>query len=81
VALVLALVVLMAWKLGKWCWAHRSDTALAAWIVAFKGSKVGCRGRAWIRWGGRKLDREMQSVVMLWMVDRLGRVGGPVSWV
>ena len=79
-ALVVALVVLMSWKFIKWCWAHRSDTALAHWILAFKRSSIGRRGRAWLRVVSRKLDSEMQSVVMIWMVDRLGRVGGPVSW-
>ena len=79
-ALVVALVVVMSWKFIKWGWAHRSETALAHWITAFKGSSIGRRGRAWLRVVSRKLDSEMQSVVMLWIADRLGRVGGPVSW-
>lgn len=81
VALVLALVGLLSWKLIQWGWAHRSDVALAHWIVALRGSKIGHRTRVWIRWVRRKLNLEMQSVVMCWIVDRLGRVGGPVSWI
>ena len=81
VALVVALVVLMSWRLIKWGWAHRSDTALAHWIVALKRSTFGHRVRVWFRWSRRTLSREWQSVVMFWMVDRLGRVGGVASRV
>lgn len=80
-ALVIALVLLMSWKLVKWCWAHRGDTALAQWIVAFSKTKVWRRYRAWIRLVGRKFDSEFQSLVTMLIVDKLGRVGGPVSWV
>lgn len=48
-ALTVVLSLLTTWKVGRWCWNHRSSTALAHWIAAFNASRSGHRSRAWLR--------------------------------
>lgn len=74
--LAVVLVCIACFRVGRWCWNHRGDTAVAHWLKApmFRSQ------RAMFRLMSRRLSDGLESVVMVWMCDRMARFGGPVSW-
>ena len=69
VMLAIVFAVMVCIKIGKWCWEHRSDTAVYHWVQDVRSSKVFWKARTEVLITKWILDRKVE-VITQW-ADRL----------
>jgi hypothetical protein len=80
-----AFMVMMAWTIGKWCWAHRDQTAVYHWVMDALGSRFAQRIKSeaivvrwlmagWVEAVARECDRYAQRV-RAWVAMAVAWVG------